>query len=74
MELSKNTILITGGTSGLGLELTNRFLSMGNTVIITGRNQAKFDETKKRISNNQGKLQYLPLANFRLDNQLFGSL
>jgi uncharacterized oxidoreductase len=49
MELSNNTILITGGTSGFGLELTKRFLDLGNTVIITGRNQEKLDETKKRF-------------------------
>jgi uncharacterized oxidoreductase len=47
MELTNNTILITGGTSGFGLEFTKRFLEMGNTVIITGRDQEKLDQTKK---------------------------
>lgn len=47
MELSNNTILITGGTSGFGLEFTKRFLALGNTVIITGRNQEKLDEVKR---------------------------
>ena len=47
MELSNNTILITGGTSGFGLEFTKRFLALGNTVLITGRNQEKLDEVKK---------------------------
>ncbi|MDR3697513.1 SDR family NAD(P)-dependent oxidoreductase [Mucilaginibacter sp.] len=49
MELSKNTILITGGASGFGLEFANRLLALGNTVIITGRNQAKLDETRKKL-------------------------
>lgn len=49
MELSNNTILITGGTSGFGLEFTSQLIALGNTVIITGRNQAKLDETKKRF-------------------------
>lgn len=49
MELSKNTILITGGTSGLGLELTRRLLELDNKVIITGRDQSKLDETKRRL-------------------------
>lgn len=49
MELKNNTILITGGTSGFGLEFTSQLLNLGNTVIITGRNQAKLDETKKRF-------------------------
>ena len=49
MELTNNTILITGGTSGFGLELATRLMSLGNTVIITGRDQAKLDETKKLL-------------------------
>jgi uncharacterized oxidoreductase len=47
MELTNNTVLITGGTSGFGLEFTKRFLEMGNTVIITGRDQEKLDKAKK---------------------------
>lgn len=49
MELKNNTILITGGTSGIGLELATRLLALGNTVIITGRNQAKLDQTKSQL-------------------------
>jgi len=37
MELSKNKILITGGATGIGLGLTERFLIENNTVIICGR-------------------------------------
>lgn len=47
MKLSGNTILITGGSSGIGLELAKRLSESGNTVIITGRNQAKLDQAKK---------------------------
>ena len=47
MDLKNNTILITGGTSGFGLEFVKNFLNLENTVIITGRNQARLDETKK---------------------------
>ena len=49
MELSNNTILITGGTSGFGLEFAARLIDLGNTVIITGRDQAKLERTKKQL-------------------------
>ncbi|MDD4968566.1 MAG: SDR family NAD(P)-dependent oxidoreductase [Paludibacter sp.] len=48
MKLTDNTILITGGSNGIGLELAKQFLNLGNTVIITGRNQLRLDEVKKK--------------------------
>jgi uncharacterized oxidoreductase len=47
MQLQHNTVLITGGTSGFGVEFIKHFISLHCTVIITGRNQEKLDETKK---------------------------
>ena len=49
MELNNNTILITGGTSGIGLEFATQLIALGNTVIITGRDQAKLDATKLKL-------------------------
>lgn len=49
MKLQDNTILITGGTSGFGLEFTSRLLSLGNTVIITGRNIEKLRQVKQNF-------------------------
>lgn len=43
MQTSGNTILLTGGTSGIGLALAQRFQAAGNTVIITGRRTALLD-------------------------------
>jgi uncharacterized oxidoreductase len=37
MKLSNNKILITGGASGIGLGLVERFLQEGNELIICGR-------------------------------------
>jgi uncharacterized oxidoreductase len=39
MKLTQNKILITGGASGIGLGLTERFLQEGNTVIVCGRRE-----------------------------------
>lgn len=49
MILTGNTILITGGTSGIGLELASRFLSLGNRVIISGRDPQKAEQIKKQM-------------------------
>jgi uncharacterized oxidoreductase len=38
MQISGKTILITGGTDGIGLRLAQQLRSKGATVIITGRN------------------------------------
>lgn len=39
MNLSNNKILITGGASGIGLGLTERFIKESNTLIICGRRE-----------------------------------
>lgn len=44
MKLSNNKILITGGASGIGLGLTERFIKEGNTVIICGRRESSLKE------------------------------
>jgi uncharacterized oxidoreductase len=46
MKLTRNTILITGGGSGIGYELTKQLSALGNTILITGRDQAKMDRAK----------------------------
>lgn len=49
MKLSNNKILITGGGSGIGLGLTERFIQENNTVIICGRRENILKETAARF-------------------------
>ena len=45
MKTSGNTILITGGGSGIGRELARRFQAWGNEVIVAGRRADALSET-----------------------------
>lgn len=49
MKLKQKTILITGATSGIGLELAKQLIARGNTVLITGRDAAKLMQVKREL-------------------------
>ncbi|MGL2993896.1 SDR family oxidoreductase [Flavobacterium sp. TSSA_36] len=75
MKTTNNTILITGGATGIGLELAKQFIAQNNTVIICGRREEKLSEAKKILPNlitkkcNISDLkQRQDLFNFCIDN------
>ena len=47
MKQSQQIVLITGGSSGIGLALARKFIENGSTVIITGRNLQKLESVQK---------------------------
>jgi uncharacterized oxidoreductase len=48
MQTIGNTILITGGTSGIGLAFAEKFLRRGNQVIICGRREDRLMQIKEK--------------------------
>ncbi len=49
MKTKGNTILITGGGTGIGIALAEVFLREGNEVVICGRREKKLSEAKKKL-------------------------
>lgn len=58
MKLTARTILITGGSSGIGLDMAGQLLAKGNVVIITGRSEQALEAARRR---------YPGLTSFRSD-------
>lgn len=49
MKIENKTILITGGSSGIGLEFAKQLLELGNKIIITSRNIDKLTKVKQHF-------------------------
>lgn len=56
-KLTGKTALITGGSTGIGLETAKHFIAEGATVFITGRRQKALDEAVKEIGGNVTAIQ-----------------
>ena len=56
MDMTGNTILVTGGSSGIGLALAERLLSFGNEVIVTGRRAAALQSFQRKNASAQIKV------------------
>lgn len=48
--LANETIIVTGGSSGMGLAMAKKFVQEGAKVVITGRNKERLENAKKEIS------------------------
>ncbi len=62
MKLSNNTILITGGATGIGLGFTERFIKENNTVIICGRRADALKEVSDKFPSVVTKVCDLALS------------
>jgi uncharacterized oxidoreductase len=56
VETKNNTILITGGATGIGFSLAETLVSAGNKVIICGRREGKLKEAKDKLPQIQAKV------------------
>ncbi len=52
-QKSQRTVLITGGSSGIGFEMASQLNEQKDRVIICGRSQAKLEEAQKRVTGLQ---------------------
>ena len=55
MNIKDNTILITGGATGIGFALAETLVKAGNQVIICGRREAKLKDAKAKLPQLQIK-------------------
>lgn len=49
MDITNNTVLITGGATGIGFALASSLIKAGNEVIICGRRENRLNEAKTRL-------------------------
>lgn len=49
LELGGNTVLITGGGTGIGFALATEFVNAGSTVIVCGRRKSKLQAAKREL-------------------------
>jgi uncharacterized oxidoreductase len=54
MKTTNNTVLISGGSAGIGLEIAKLLSAKGNKIIITGRDHARLKKASGQLKNATG--------------------
>jgi len=55
--LNEQTIIVTGGSSGMGFHMAQKFAQEGANVVITGRDMEKLNEALTELSGLRGKVE-----------------
>lgn len=67
MQISNNKILITGGASGIGFGLAERFIQENNTVIICGRRESALKEAAEKYPSIITKVSDVSVESERIE-------
>jgi NAD(P)-dependent dehydrogenase (short-subunit alcohol dehydrogenase family) len=59
MSFKGKTVLVTGGTSGIGRAAAEKFAAAGADVVISGRDEAKGRETASQIESGGGSVRFV---------------
>ena len=70
----KGTVLITGATSGIGLEFANIFAKQNYYLVLVGRNQKKLQELRKKFGSQLIKGIALDLTNKKAPQAIYHEL
>src|ERR1700722_8880690 len=54
MKTTSNTVLISGGTAGIGLEIAKLLSTIGNKVIVTGRDGPRIEKALGQLKTATG--------------------
>jgi uncharacterized oxidoreductase len=65
MNIANNTILITGGATGIEFALAEQFLAANNNVIVCGRRAEALQAAKEKLPRLQIRVAYLSRADER---------
>src|SRR3990167_10944888 len=66
MNLKNKMVLITGGTSGLGLEVTKQLLKKGASVRVLGKSEKNLSKLKKTLKSSKLKTILCDISNHQV--------